>query len=913
MNCEVQTTPTTAVGELRELSRTLLLLAIRKKFEPTRGLFRLWCLHLRLTCAGHDHFAPFVAPLHFLGGGRTGLVSIAPGFAIYSTRGAFIVLNVIVPRDKDSTQELIDGACAILQSLGPVIVDTTPLLCQVELGVGFGVQSRKFCGDKDELAELCYAPAERVVRCGKQIVEATPLPSARHAIERGVRPIGATLADSNTARCWHRFGDDVVEFDNIVFETPPPLVLERPDADTVRAFEADEDEHETGDGAATLQAVRAFFASWPAPLGEVGPKADAARNAAVVFLERADVDPQIKMLVACHHLNHEAISDTTVLMLHAVPGSKRMLHLSQNELASSHCALLFEVAAHMRRPTDFSIADFCNVVLRLALHAECHVEILDWLMQSTWIGGRMLRLDHRVLRHMMQETRLVAPTVDRALSRFSGAWEREHAAAAVLLRHLGMAGAETRHRLEAYEARSSKQLDALVTCWPHAAAKASTKASAAPRRKGAHKDARTRRSPRSPPDCAPSSMQADRAPPETRAALCAQLEARLGCPCALVGSGTFSAESDMDVVVRAPSTDSFAAAVERVAAFFGVPPPLDLSGGRLTVVRGVFEDVPVDAQVWRGEGAADPTESECMTRRALAVTEALDRSMRGEAGGDARLLHRWAAAAGAKGNALCKLPGIAVTAMAVVFGRRDGDALDDERLRHMLRALLDVLHDPVGPVVELGVAPAPSARQDRCRSPLLVFVDGVNVAARLTVNTTRFLALLVRAGIEARPGDLWRPEHYRRATRAATVVAARVQPVRADAVPRTLHAALAKLDGHTLLESVHVEREGLDLVVRAQLASSVHARHRLQGSGAVVDADEGWRVTLRDARGRRWPLAKCDGDGRLDEAETLRDVQERARTVRVVCEGRESVVPDAAYLTVDVLQHFAPAEWRAAP
>ena len=905
MNCAMETAsaPRTAVEELRELSRTLLLLAIRKKFEPTRGLFRLWCLHLRLTCAEHDYFAPFVEPLHFLGGGRTGLVSIVPGFALYSTRGAFLVLNLIVPRDKDSTQDLIDGACAILHSLGPVIVDTTPLHCQVELGLGFGVQPRKFCESKEGLAELCYAPSERVVKCGTQIVEATPLASARDAIDRGVRPVGATLHDSGTTRCWHRFGDDVVEFDNVVFQTPPPLLLERPDAKTVRAFEADEAKQEASDGASTLAAVRAFFARWPAPDGTHDRPAarseqTAAREAALAFLERDDVDPQLKMLVACHHLNNEAITDSTVRMLHAVPGAKRTLRLSRHELVSSHCALLFEIAAHMQRPTDFSQAEFCDAVLRLALHAECHVEILDWMLHSVWIGGRLLQLEEDALRHMVHQTRLVGPTLDRALRLCPRAWTRDEAAVAILLRRFGLAGFDTKQRLEAYEARKSKQLDALVSEWATASHTKDGASTPKARR------SRRRRTAPSAREAAAAGAEEERAPEPTRVALCARLQARLGCPCALVGSGTFSAESDMDVVVRAPPTDSFAAAVERVAAFFGVPAPLDLSGERLTVVRGVFEGVPVDAQVWRGEARVD-TESERATRRALAVTEALDRSTRGEAGGDARLLHRWAAAAGAKGNSLCKLPGIAVTAMAVVFGRRDADASDDERLRHMLRALLDVLHDPVGPVVELGVAPVPSARQDRCRSPLLVFVDGVNVAARLTVNTTRFIALLVRAGLRADAAALLRPEHYRRAVRASTVVAARVQPLRADAVPRTLRAALAKLDGHSLVESVHVEREGVDLVVRAQLSAARDARHRIAGSGAAAEADGSWYVTLRDARGRRWPLAKCEPDDAAGDGDESR--------TRVACGGHARLVPDAAYLTVDVLQHFAAPEWRAAP
>ena len=911
MKCEMCTASAsrTVVEKLRELSRTLLLLAIRKKFKPSGGLFRLWCLHLRLTCASHDHFAPLVQPLHFLDGGYAGLLTSYYGYAIFSKRGPYIVLNIVLPRDDDSKHELINQGYAFLRKeFGPAIVDTTPLNCQLESDLGFGVYPRKFCGSKEELGELRYSPAQRVVKCGDQIVKATPLASARDAIERGVRPIGATLADSNTARCWHRFEDDVVEFDNIVFDTPPPLVLERPDADTVRAFEADESQHETGEGAATLRAVRAFFRQWPAPDGTQDRAAalseqTAAREAALVFLERADVDPQLKLLVACQHLNNEPITDSTVCMLHVVPGVEQMLRLSQQKLLSYDFVLLFEVAAHMRYPTRYRVKDFCDVVLRVALHAEWNDDIYDWLLSSRWLGGRLLRLGNCVLRQLMHRTRLVGPTVDKALGRIAGKWMREDALVAVLLRELDMAGFDTLQSLEALEARKSEQGEALFeVCEADAAAGRS------PRCKGARRQRKVDSESRAESPAATLLPEARAELPATRVALCAQLQTQLGCPCGLVGSGIFSAESDMDVVVTALPAESFAAAVERVATFFGVPAPLDLSGERLTVVRGVFEGVPVDAQVWRGDGIAEPTESERATQRALKVTEALERSVRGAAGDDARLLHRWAAAAGAKGNALCRLPGIAVTAMAVVFGRRDGDAADDERLRHMLRALLDVLHDPVGPVVELGVAPARSARQDLCRSPLLVFVDGVNVAARLTVNTTRFLALLVRAGLRASAGDLLRPEHYRRATRAATVVAARVQPLRADAVPRTLRAALAKLDGHSLIEAVHVEREGVDLVVRAQLGATADARHRI-ASGVIAEADAGWSVTLRDARGRRWPLAKCHPAEAVDDA----CAEAPPRTARVVCDGRESVVPDAAYLTVDVLQHFAAPEWRAAP
>jgi hypothetical protein len=395
-------------------------------------------------------------------------------------------------------------------------------------------------------------------------------------------------------------------------------------------------------------------------------------------------------------------------------------------------------------------------------------------------------------------------------------------------------------------------------------------------------------------------------PPKTHRGLVRRFEATIGLPCELIGSGLFFDTSDCDLVVRVEeeeegeeNTTTLAAAYERVRGRTGFRPDyLEVTGERVAVLVGEFEGVAVDVQVWRGErGATTPAEAQ--TRRALALAARMRTHLDPTGRRRVQALHGWFAAAGLKGARRCRLPGVAVTVLAIVLGSKRAPTAPPEALLEELRALLLLRRRTDAVVVdldELAVRTIAEGEEAEAEAALRVLVDEVDVAAKLTAATTRHLLhALTFSTSAAADFAAWR--------RASMVPALRVRAREAGLTP-----PVRRLDGHPLLDGLHLEEEGGERIVvwvSLRAAADASAYGFRDGDRVEVVGDDDV-VTVRRGRAA-WPLLLCQL-----AAAAVPWAARRRVTDRLVVDGgdRVVVVPNAPTLSVDVAAAFDPKRWE---
>ena len=284
---------------------------------------------------------------------------------------------------------------------------------------------------------------------------------------------------------------------------------------------------------------------------------------------------------------------------------------------------------------------------------------------------------------------------------------------------------------------------------------------------------------------------------------------------ALIGSSIhFASANDMDIVICVPEAETLEEAYEKVRTRTGWDPQYDcITGEHVAVLHGVFENQLMDAQVWRG--AADASVAEAETARALALAERMRTHTDACCRRHVQLLHRWAESAQLKGHRLGKLPGVAITCMAIVASCQVHDRStegenEDVNVLPLLNALCAMCVQSA-PVVDFDnlCDHGRTTCHTRASEALKVVVDERNVANRLTRGSTRHIgeiltfavnnASLLRRNVSFFDGTIyesWRNEHM--------ILCARLRAVDAKALSHTLGAALKRLDGHPLIDTFHV-------------------------------------------------------------------------------------------------------------
>ena len=424
-----------------------------------------------------------------------------------------------------------------------------------------------------------------------------------------------------------------------------------------------------------------------------------------------------------------------------------------------------------------------------------------------------------------------------------------------------------------------------------------------------------------------------------------------GLAITLIGSGIFYRARDADVVVCVKNAASLQAAYDAVVERTGwVPTERVVTGERLVVLHGSYEGVPVDAQVHRqgeddggygGSGGGCGTVSEALTRSALQVSACLEQGLDVERRAAVQVMHEWAHVAGEGGHQLCRLPGIALTCIAVVATRADSRQVVSGRT-HRLRRLLEALCATLrcsAPVVDLGTQTMSDCEQpgfaQRGAAPsqvaLRVLVNGggdedrpasVNVASRMTGATTRELLATVAAALQRPDEALLDGDEYARWRNGELVVAAYATPTDASITPRTLPSILARMEGHPCIERVWVDDAAADRMrvlvgVRADADASVYGLRagdtweRVEDSGGRGACVHVRRASTASASACvEYRLALSPRVGEHAKVREAWDASARLSDVYAVA-GTDAVIPNVPTIAHDVCAAFCGARgWR---
>jgi hypothetical protein len=374
--------------------------------------------------------------------------------------------------------------------------------------------------------------------------------------------------------------------------------------------------------------------------------------------------------------------------------------------------------------------------------------------------------------------------------------------------------------------------------------------------------------------------------------------------CTLIGSGIFYDGGDVDIVVHVPDADSLEAAYELVERTTGWCRQYDrVSTDHIAVLRGEFEGHKVDAQVWRGVHSLERTRAEEITHRALTLTRALrDKT-------DARLrrmvhkLHAFMDRVGFKGHCHCRLPGVAVTCMAIVVARNVAVSSRSSMLEQ-IRTLLET-DVPCFDFDDEDNTSAPQRCKDRPTCAVQVVVNEVNAASRMTTCVTRHLLDTVAWSLHS-PRTIspraWRARHM------ITVLRMRPEQDSSRTIALTLHSSISKMDGHPLIDTAYADEhpETGDILVRVTLRRD--PRYAFRGTDIItrVSGTESIVMVSRNGGMRQWPLCThpC-----ANVSTSLASSVANAKDAMFVRVDDQLCVPNAPHLMSDLLGYFDIRHW----
>lgn len=374
--------------------------------------------------------------------------------------------------------------------------------------------------------------------------------------------------------------------------------------------------------------------------------------------------------------------------------------------------------------------------------------------------------------------------------------------------------------------------------------------------------------------------------------------------CTLIGSGIFYNGSDVDIVVHVPDVDNLEAAYELVERTSGWSRQYDrVSTEHIAVLRGEFEGYKVDAQVWRGVHSLERTRAEEETHRALTLTRALREKTDAHLRHMVHEFHIFMDHIGFKGHCHCRLPGVAVTCMAIVV-TRNGTVSTLPSMLERVRTHLET-DVPCFDFDDEETIDGPQQLQDRPVCTVQVVVNEVNVASRMTACVTRHLLDAVAWSLHA-PRTIspraWRARHM------ITCLRMRPQHDKRRTIALTLHSSMSKMDGHPLVDTAYADEhpETGDVLVRVTLRRD--QRYAFRGSETIsrVAGAESIVMVSRNGGTRQWPLCthQCV-NASTSLAPCVADLVDEM-FVRV---DDELCVPNAPHLMSDILGYFDVRHW----
>lgn len=405
-------------------------------------------------------------------------------------------------------------------------------------------------------------------------------------------------------------------------------------------------------------------------------------------------------------------------------------------------------------------------------------------------------------------------------------------------------------------------------------------------------------------------------PPETLDAFASSFQRCVfeggGMECILIGSGIFHTGSDADIVVRTPPFETLRDAYDRVwDALRGHPEcgwvaEYDrVTDHHVAVIRGRFEGLSVDLQVLRDGG---DTEAERQTGQAIRLSKSLSIGSTDENRRHVAILHEFARASSWKGHRLCRLPGIALTCLALVVGRGTVglSAMD------VIARLRDAIAQET-PIIDFDELEYPGGCGiERPSSPLVIIVNEMNIATRLRAVTTRHLTDTLAFTLER--GILCSPEEYEAWRRRHMIACLGLVPRQESrTVSMTLHSVLSRIEGHPLIDSAFVSEDGrCGLILRVTLSAAADVgRYGFRPTDELRLSEDAATLATVTRGGRRWELCTKDGSDLASSTSVSEAGTSVTQLIRVP--GTTLCVPNAPHLRVDLVACFDSRHWTVLP
>lgn len=396
----------------------------------------------------------------------------------------------------------------------------------------------------------------------------------------------------------------------------------------------------------------------------------------------------------------------------------------------------------------------------------------------------------------------------------------------------------------------------------------------------------------------------------THGALVSRLAKTYDLECELIGSGVFFTSSDADIVITIDA-DTLDGAYEMVVAKTGWVRAYDTLGERVAVLHGVFEGVAIDAQV-RRPASRLLTPAEHRTEAAVGLAHCMQMQSDHVRRTLVKALHEWVTLAGLKGHQFCRLPGVAITCIAILLSSHLRDTAKDDAYR-ILEALRGCLTH-TAPHMHFSNQSVVPADGQRPTTGLVVTVNGeVNLASRMTSATTRHLLDSLAYGI-SKPKAFMSSATYSQWRDATMITCLRFRAIKAAerdrAIASTLHVSAKQFDAHPLVDALYLEEKDDLIIVRVTLRAGADAsRYGFRDDDRVeIEQGDVVRVTRR---GRSWTMLGTTRPASVaswPERCTVCDILE-------VPGSADVRVPNAPHLSADAAVCFVqkrPGVWAVA-
>jgi len=865
------------------------------RYDNCMGRFKLFCMIVHLASSSIDCAGDIVSELVFVSG-DTQIFETQFGIVVYSVNGSCISMNVVVPRCNDDEFALV--RTFVSAHAAKHTIHMAALYLQLHSAENMPVSSAvpsRFVDSPDDVSNLR-------VENGLVILDGRTCPV--HCVVRNIHDLPALAipaarsisVESADPLCWHRIDGDIVCFRNTLTWLPTVVVgVSR--------------QHSLHNNTS----LSVILDHWPRCC-EAQTSDEWVRTMCDMSIPFVMREYAVALCVRTYGITDEmlklAVRMTSDMASFRVsdPLLKKLRHLGRYIL---------------KKPGY----DFLVAATRFQLIGG--LKIRNWYLTSQSVWSTVCSLSDRVFKAFVK-CAIARHAMNDVLLHLKH-WCADACAKAKLMQTCGCASPLLEDRITI----APPPVEAVVSAFPDEVSRCDARR---PRKTSVR---RTKHG--TSLQTTNSSVTKDQAviasPPPSLSPRCRThhervqtLSANIGLRCDLIGSGTIFEAYDIDVAITVPWEGmTLDGAYRHVASKTGWKLVGTATGRSVVILTGTLDTFKLDVQVWRGSDLSD-TVAETRTKRAIEFAKILQTHMSPQLCKIVRDMHAWTECTQLKGHRICKLPGIAVTVLAIFFFNEHCTSF-----RHVLVQLYELLCSDNACDITFSTVTWSTSSAQTCRTrdasggrPLRVYLDDVILTTRMTACTTRYLAIITKYALDASSDSVLRSQYYDARVAADTIICAYIRPPSEAICVRDMATVLRRIDGHPLIESVAVEedvRTGV-LTIRSHIRYTNQAhKFGFQGLSTCVLESVKKNVATLSTGNRRWPLAvqisgpivtsQCTVNvpitpDLLVEQQVVSNASHVSIPVvdQKADSGRILHVPNAPWITCDVICHFKSLGWE---